>query len=121
MIKTCILFAFAFWPAVVSAQSEAASLSEVFGGFSVSKQSDLKTFYGWDASFSTYLIDDWFAVVADFSHHRISEDAAVFNVPITVGANIFNYRFGPKLVLHTPRVTPFAQALLGGTRIGVGV
>jgi len=41
--------------------------------------------------------------------------------PFGVSLNTYTYLFGPRLTLRNPsKINPFAQALLGGSRITVG-
>lgn len=55
----------------------------------------------------------WLGIVGDFGGYHAS--------PGGVSLNTYTYLFGPRLSLRNPsNFTPFAQALLGGSRITVG-
>ena len=53
-----------------------------------------------------YNANRWLGIVGDLGGYYVS-------TPPTAGA--FSYLFGPRLNLRSKRVTPFAQALFGGT------
>jgi hypothetical protein len=56
---------------------------------------------------------DWLGVVGDFGGYHAS--------PAGVSTNTYTYLFGPRLTLRNPsKFNPFAQALLGGSRITTG-
>jgi opacity protein-like surface antigen len=56
---------------------------------------------------------DWLGIVGDFGGYHAS--------PGGVSLNTYTYMFGPRLTLRNPtHINPFAQALLGGSRITVG-
>src|SRR6267143_10564 len=55
----------------------------------------------------------WLGVVGDFGGYHAS--------PFGVSLNTYTYLFGPRLTLRNPsKINPFAQVLLGGSRITVG-
>ena len=55
----------------------------------------------------------WLGIVGDFGGYHAS--------PLGVSLNTYTYLFGPRLTLRNPsKINPFAQALLGGSRITVG-
>jgi opacity protein-like surface antigen len=55
----------------------------------------------------------WLGLVGDFGGYHGS--------PSGVSVNTYTYLFGPRLSLRNPsNITPFAQALFGGSRITVG-
>jgi Outer membrane protein beta-barrel domain len=55
----------------------------------------------------------WLGLVGDFGGYHAS--------PGGVSLNTYTYLFGPRLSLRNPfSITPFAQALFGGSRITVG-
>jgi len=55
----------------------------------------------------------WLGLVGDFGGYHAS--------PGGVSLNTYTYLFGPRVSLRNPsKVTPFAQALFGGSRITVG-
>ena len=100
------------------AQSETPRY-EVFGGYSYSRLADSHStlegtnFHGWNASV-TRNINRWFGVVADVGGHY-SSDGFAEGFFFTNSANLIAYRFGPKFS-RRGRITPFAQALVGGVR-----
>ncbi len=56
---------------------------------------------------------DWLGIVGDFGGYHAS--------PGGVSLNTYTYLFGPRLTLRNPsKINPFAQALLGGSRITTG-
>lgn len=60
-----------------------------------------------------YNLNKWAGVVGDFGVYHAS--------PGGVSLNTYTYLFGPRLTLRNPsKFNPFAQALLGGSRITVG-
>ena len=103
------------------AQSETPRY-EIFGGYSYSRLKDSSccsnslagtNFNGWNASVARN-INRWFGVVADVSGHYSSEEFAE-GYFLTTNANSLAYRFGPKFA-RRGRITPFAQAFVGGVR-----
>jgi hypothetical protein len=93
---------------------------EIFAGYSYSRLQDYSccsihrggtNFNGWNASVDRN-INRWFGVVADVSGHYSSNSFAE-GYFFTNSANSLAYRFGPKFALRR-RITPFAQALVGG-------
>jgi hypothetical protein len=60
-----------------------------------------------------YNLKSWVGVVGDFGGYHAS--------PGGVSLNTYTYLFGPRLTLRNPsKINPFAQALLGGSRITTG-
>jgi opacity protein-like surface antigen len=58
----------------------------------------------------------WFGLVGDFGGYH-----GTINVPNEVSLNTYTYLFGPRLSFRNPSTfTPFAQALIGGSRVTVG-
>jgi hypothetical protein len=56
---------------------------------------------------------DWLGLVGDFGGYHGSV--------LGVSLNTYTYLFGPRLTLRNPsKINPFAQALLGGSRITIG-
>ena len=86
---------------------------EIFGGYSYSRQKGAD-FHGWNASVTKNL-NRWLGVVADVSGHYSSESFAE-GFFFTNSANLLAYRFGPKFS-RRGRITPFAQALVGGVSL----
>jgi opacity protein-like surface antigen len=59
-------------------------------------------------------LNHWFGVVGDFGACKITGQ------PSGTSAHLVNYLFGPKLTYRSRgRLSPFAQVLFGGERIGV--
>jgi len=59
-------------------------------------------------------LNHWFGVVGDFGACKITGQ------PSGTSAHLVNYLFGPKLTYRSHgRLSPFAQVLFGGERIGV--
>lgn len=55
----------------------------------------------------------WLGLVGDFGGYHGS--------PSGVSLNTYTFLFGPRLSLHNPtKITPFAQALLGGSHLTAG-
>jgi len=60
-----------------------------------------------------YNLNDWVGVVGDFGGYHASPGGATLNT--------YTYLFGPRLTFRNPtKYHPFAQALLGGSRITDG-
>jgi hypothetical protein len=111
--------------------------AEVFGGFSMSSipgvvptydpTTGLPTSYsrkslmGWQAS-ANYNLTHHFAIVGDFGGQYGSiPGATVLGVTIPgYSMNSYQFLFGPRVVFRGSRVTPFAQAMFGGIREGIG-
>jgi len=111
-MKKLILLCFAamFWAAIPSqAQSVDASLGYSYfrlGGSGGLNQNGL-------SGSVAYNPNRWLGIVGDIGGYHAS--------PSGVSVNTYTYMFGPRLSLHNPSsITPFVQALLGGSRITVG-
>ena len=60
-----------------------------------------------------YNYNRWLGIVGDFGGYHAS--------PLGVSLNTYTYLFGPRLTLRNPtKINPFAQALLGGSRLTAG-
>jgi hypothetical protein len=70
------------------------------------------TFNGWDAAFTRYFTK-FLGAKADFSGHYGPYDNANFTP--NPSTSRYSYMFGPVFAWRSPRVTPFAHLLLGGT------
>ena len=107
LIFVAVLAALAAIPA--SAQSVDASLSYSyfrFGGSGGLNQNGV-------SGSVAYNPNRWLGIVGDFGGYHAS--------PAGVSVNTYTYMFGPRLSLrNATSFTPFAQALLGGSRISVG-
>jgi hypothetical protein len=59
---------------------------------------------------AAYYPHDWFGVVGDFGWYH--------SAPGGISLNTYTYMFGPRVILRNPtKINPFAQVLLGGSRI----
>lgn len=104
--------------------------AEISGGYAVMRDQDrAETFpAGWVASVSGN-INDWIGVVSEVGgSHRACTDCqrGPFTSATFRGTDrslrVFNYMIGPRFAARAlPRVTPFAQLLLGGAHISGGV
>ena len=83
--------------------------AEVFGGFSIERAG--ASFMGWQAS-GNYNVTHNLGIVGDFG----GQYKTVLGVPM----NSYEFLFGPRLMVRKNKVTPFAHALFGGIRNGVG-
>jgi opacity protein-like surface antigen len=99
--------------------------AEVFGGFSISSAKmvsfDPTTFFptvarnsfmGWQGS-ANYNLTHHLAIVGDFGGQ--------YKSVTSVGANQYQFLFGPRVVFRGSRVTPFVHALFGEMRSTLGV
>jgi len=59
----------------------------------------------------------WFGIAADFGGYKLST-LTLGSSSLSVDGNVFSYLFGPRISFRGNRVTPFAQALFGGARVG---
>lgn len=83
--------------------------AELFGGYSYAGGN----FHGWNASI-TGNVNKWFGVVGDFTGHyggSIDEDG------FDERQRVHSFHFGPRVSLRKKRVTPFAHALFGASRL----
>ena len=113
--------------APASAQTPRADIS---GGYAVMRDRDrAETFpAGWVAAVTGH-VTDWIGVVSEVgSSHRVCEDCqrGPFTSATFRGTDrnlrVFTFMVGPRFVARrVPRVTPFAQLLLGGSHISGGV
>jgi opacity protein-like surface antigen len=109
--------------------------AEVFGGFSMSSIPGVTTFnpatgaptvsrkslMGWQAS-ANYNLTHHLGIVGDFGGQYGSvAGATVLGVTIPgYSMNTYQFLFGPQVVFRGSRVTPFAHAMFGGIREGIG-
>jgi hypothetical protein len=60
-----------------------------------------------------YYPGNWFGLVGDFGAYHAS--------PGGVSLNTYTYMFGPRVILRNPtKINPFAQGLVGGSRLSGG-
>jgi opacity protein-like surface antigen len=100
---------------VVSVAQDTAPAFDIFGGYSYLNTEDLApgldlSGHGWEGA-ATYYTNNWFGLTADLSGH--------YTDAFGVGVSDYNYLFGPTVAYRQPRFTPFAHALLGGSRVSV--
>jgi hypothetical protein len=107
----------------------------VFGGFSISSIPGVttfdpttglptaarKSFMGWQAAANLNLTHH-LGIVGDFGGQYGSvAGATVLGVTIPgYSMNTYQFLFGPQVVFRGSRVTPFAHAMFGGIREGIG-
>ncbi len=99
---------------------------ELFGGYSYNR-CDMEEFsdgeldtacnlHGWNLSFAVNA-NKWAGVVADFSGHYGNFDglagSLVNSWDDSIDVQMHSVMIGPKFTLRMPKVTPFAQALVG--------
>ena len=101
--------ALAFWTLPAQAQSVDASVSYSYfrlGGNGGLNQNGL-------SGSVSYNVNHWLGIAGDIGGYHAS--------PGGVSLNTYTYMFGPRLNLHNPStLTPFVQALLGGSRVTAG-
>jgi hypothetical protein len=109
--------------------------AEVFGGFSMSSIPGVtnfnpttglptlvrKSLMGWQAS-ANYNLTHHLGIVGDFGGQYGSiPGVTVLGVTIPgYSMNTYQFLFGPQVVFRGSRVTPFAHAMFGGIREGIG-
>lgn len=108
-MKKCVLLCslILLVPAVVAAQD--TPRSEAFAGYSYIHMSDLGTasLNGGSASVA-FNPANWLGLVGDLGGYRGTETG--------LDGTMWTYLFGPRISLRRGRITPFAQALLGGAK-----
>jgi opacity protein-like surface antigen len=105
-----------------------APKSEVFGGYSYIRTEGGGGLHGWNGSAGANL-NKWFGLFADFSGHysssSISATNTVFGIPdfsarSDVDVNFHTVLVGPRFSYRKhERLTPFAHALFGASRLHV--
>jgi len=101
-------------PASVHAQDHPKI--ELFGGYSFAYESDIDSLHGFNAVLNVNFTDS-FGIVIDNSAHF----AGIFNVS-SPNVNIYSLLFGPQFsVRSNDTVTPFVRALIGLSRLKVGL
>jgi opacity protein-like surface antigen len=85
---------------------------EVFGGYSYVRGEQGVNLHGWNASV-TGNITHYFGVVGDVSGHYANGSF--------LDGNTYTFLGGPQFSFRTTRLTPFAHALFGVSRVGTGV
>jgi opacity protein-like surface antigen len=94
---------------------EDAPKFELFGGFSYMRVAGNANVNGWNAQ-GTYNLKKWIGVAGDFGgiYQTMSNDT------IRPSASMTTFMFGPQLYDRVGRVTGFAHALFGATRVTKG-
>lgn len=105
-----VLMVFAAAPAL----AQEAPKAELFGGYEYLHFDGGGNCHGGGANLA-YNVKDWLGGVADFGVCKVT------GLPSGVSANAFNYLFGPRVSYRSyGSLTPFAQVLFGGERLGAG-
>jgi len=103
---------------IASAQDEESKF-EVFGGYSYVRADANLGFANTSLNFNggsgsiAYNVVPWLGVVGDFGGYHWSGSGSLSGEDATA----FSYMFGPKASMHAGPITPFVQALFGGTRL----
>jgi len=106
-----VLIVFAAAPAL----AQEAPKAELFWGYEYMHISGGNNCHGGGANLA-YNINNWLGGVADFGVCKVT------GLPSGVSANAVNYLFGPRVSYRSyGSLTPFAQVLFGGERLGAGV
>jgi hypothetical protein len=116
---------------VVAAPSSAQTpRADISAGYAVMRDQDRRETFpaGWVASVAGH-VTDWVGVVSEVgASHRVCEDCqrGPFTSATFRGTDrklrVFTFMAGPRFAARgLPRVTPFAQLLLGGSHISGGV
>jgi opacity protein-like surface antigen len=84
---------------------------EVFGGYSYVRGEQGVNLHGWNASMAGN-ITHYFGVVGDVSGHYANGSF--------LDGNAYTFLGGPRFSFRTTRLTPFAHALFGVTRVSTG-
>ncbi len=110
-MKKLILLGFILSFFAVSSRAQSVDASIGYSYFRLGGSGGLNS-NGVSGSVAYYPIK-WLGLAGDFGGYHAS--------PSGVSVNTYTYLFGPRFSLHNPtKVTPFAQALVGGSRITVG-
>ena len=105
-----VLIVFAAAPAL----AQEAPKAELFGGYEYLHFDGGGNCHGGGANLA-YNVKDWLGGVADLGVCKVT------GLPSGVSANAFNYLFGPRVSYRSyGSLTPFAQVLFGGERLGAG-
>jgi opacity protein-like surface antigen len=106
-----VLIVFVAAPAMAQETPQA----ELFGGYEYIHISGGNGCHGGGGNIA-YNLNNWFGAVGDFGICRVT------GLPSGVSATAFNYLFGPRVSYRSfGSLTPFAQVLLGGERLGAGI
>jgi opacity protein-like surface antigen len=100
---------------LVGVAQEAPSM-EIYGGYSLSHQSDHAHLNGWNGQLAG-TITDHFSLVADASGHYLGNDPTALGINNLTQTRIFSYTAGPRAYNRLGRVNLFTQALFGISHI----
>lgn len=110
-MKKLILLGFLLSFFAVSSRAQSVDASIGYSYFRLGGSGGLNSNGG--SGSIAYFPNKWLGLAGDFGAYHAS--------PSGVSVNTYTYLFGPRFSLHNPtRITPFAQALVGGSRITVG-
>jgi hypothetical protein len=110
-MKKLILLGFALSLFAISSRAQSVDASIGYSYFRLGGSGGLNQ-NGASGSVA-YFPNKWLGLVGDFGGYHAS--------PAGVSLNTYTYLFGPRFAFHNPtKVTPFAQALVGGSRITLG-
>jgi opacity protein-like surface antigen len=110
-MKKLLLLALGLFVFAVPSRAQSADVSVGYSYFRLGNSGGINQ-NGVSGSVA-YNPNNWLGIVGDFGGYHAS--------PGGVSLNTYTYLFGPRLSLHNPsHVTPFVQALLGGSRLTAG-
>lgn len=92
-----------------TAAAQETPRAELFGGYSFAGGN----FHGWHASVAGN-VNKWFGLAADFTGHY---GGAVDEDGFDERQRVHSYHFGPRFSLRRKRLTAFAHALFGASRL----
>lgn len=102
----------------LAAAQDTVPAFDVFGGYSYLNTEDIVpapfsfdlSGHGWEAA-GTANLNNWFGVTGDLSGY--------YSDFLGVGVNAYNFLFGPTVSYRKPKLTPYAHALFGASRVSV--
>ncbi|HJZ65171.1 MAG TPA: outer membrane beta-barrel protein [Candidatus Acidoferrum sp.] len=107
-MKKLILFGLGLFFFSVSARAQSVDASIGYSYFRLGGSGGINQNGG--SGSVAYFPNKWLGLVGDFGGYHAS--------PGGVSLNTYTYLFGPRFALRNPsKITPFAQALVGGSRI----
>jgi opacity protein-like surface antigen len=112
VIVSFLTFAFAFLVAQIGYADDNSPKIEVFGGYSYVRGEQGVNLHGWNASVAGN-ITHYFGLVGDVSGHYANDSF--------LDGNTYTFLGGPQFSFRTTRMTPFAHALFGVTRVSTGL
>ena len=113
MRSLCILVALVLFVAA-PAMAQETPKAELFGGYEYLRISGSNNCHGGGGNLA-YNFNNWLGGVVDLGACKVT------GLPSGLSANAFNYLFGPRVSYRSyGSLTPFAQLLFGGERLGAG-